>query len=164
MGKRARDLTGRRFGRLRVLSRSCLRANDALWNVVCDCGKTRTLPACSLVSNNTRSCGCLSREVTSELMSTHGMKGTPVHNSWANMLSRCYNTKHPRYEDYGGRGITVCDRWRDSFENFYLDMGDRPLGMSLDRIKNNEGYRPDNCKWSTPVEQNSNKRKPSFYS
>ena len=106
-----------------------------------------------------------SRAAQSAAKTTHGHTGgrngkaSPTYGSWANMLTRCYNRERPQWKDYGGRGITVCDRWRESFENFLADMGERPDGMWLDRINNDGQYEPGNCQWSTPKEQNNNRRK-----
>ena len=88
----------------------------------------------------------------------HGMRSTSTYSSWANILQRCTNQNSQAYERYGGRGITVCDRWRNSFENFYADMGERPEGTSIDRINNDSNYEPGNCRWATSTEQNNNRR------
>lgn len=97
--------------------------------------------------------------------SHHGMVKTKEWNSWRGMIERCYNPKHRQYKDYGGRGITVCEKWSGSFgfQNFYIDMGVRPNGKTLDRIDNNSDYAPGNCKWSTYTEQAKNRRKRRDY-
>ena len=88
----------------------------------------------------------------------HAMVDTPIYRCWINMRQRCYNSNHPQYKDYGGRGIFVCEEWKESFINFYNDMGDRPKGYSIERINNDEGYNPTNCEWVTRVKQQSNRR------
>lgn len=112
----------------------------------------------SLKAGDIISCGCYISEVTSERNSKHGMSKTKTYRVWKGILSRCYNTHRKVYYRYGGRGITVCDRWRNSFENFYEDMGDMPEGLELDRIDNSGNYEPGNCRWVTPKEQSRNRR------
>jgi len=102
-------------------------------------------------------------KVTRNEMTTHGMHKTPEYRSWGNMKNRCFNPNEKRYSDYGGRGITVCDRWKNSFENFLADMGLKPTPKhSLDRIDNDGDYQKDNCKWSTHVEQQNNRSSNRF--
>lgn len=148
------DLVGRRFGMLTVIRY----LGASRWECLCECGGASTPVTGALTSGNSKSCGCRKRNALGESTTKHGRAGTKLHRIWKGMKSRCYNPNSPRYADYGGRGITVCDRWRESFENFYADMGDPPPGATLDRKDNGKGYSPSNCRWSTRAEQNLNKR------
>lgn len=152
---------GDRFGRLLVLSVADQRANSAT-RCRCDCGKETTPRALALISGHTRSCGCLSPETARALFVRHGHatggKTTGEYAAWLGMKRRCYSVKMRAYPLYGGRGITVCDRWRDSFPAFLADMGPRPSPQhSVDRYPNKDGnYEPGNCRWATKGEQSRN--------
>lgn len=157
------DLTGKSFGRLIVIKRSYLmRSVKPLWECLCQCGKTTFVRGSDLKNGKTRSCGCLKDELVSIRFSKHKRKFTTEYNIWRTIKDRCLNPNNKSYKNYGGRGITICSEWKDSFETFYSDMGDRPKGFQIDRINNNEGYFADNCKWLSPSENCRNKRNNSY--
>lgn len=142
------------FGRLTVIGPVISQARIPRMACTCACGRRITVRRGALTSGNTRSCGCLRREVTRASRLTHGGSGTPEHRAWKEMRSRCSNPRRQFFGRYGGRGITVCDRWTDSFEAFVADMGPRPSpAHSLDRIDVNGNYEPGNCRWATALEQ-----------
>lgn len=149
------ELTGKRFGRLIVLERdsSPKKERGACWLCRCDCGEHTIVPSISLRKGSTQSCGCLRNQRVSETHNVHGMTGTTTYVVWQGMLSRCDNG----IKNYGERGISVCERWR-KFENFLADMGERPKGMSLDRIDNDGNYEPGNCRSADGPTQHRNKR------
>lgn len=151
---------GKKFGRLTVVGFDHI--DDRLrsqWKVRCDCGNEIVRDAYNLKDGTTRSCGCLNSEITSKRMRTHGLKGTPEHRTWDSMKTRCLNPNAANYADYGGRGITICAKWVNSFEAFLADMGMRPTpAHTLDRIDVAGNYEPSNCRWASPQEQGDNKR------
>jgi hypothetical protein len=148
------ELSGRRFGRLVVRAY----AGAKRWDCVCDCGSHTVVWGGHLRRGETKSCGCLHRELAKACATKHGMYGTREYRSWQGMKQRCCNPEHVAYESYGGRGITVCEEWRLSFEAFFADMLERPPGTSLDRINNDGNYEPGNCCWSDAKQQAENRR------
>jgi hypothetical protein len=154
---KADDLTGKRFGRLTVQNRIANRYDKAHWKCRCDCGGAAEVSTAGLKSGHTSSCGCIYRESRRTSHSTHGMSRAPEYRVWKNMIARCENTNRDFYKRYGGRGISVCAKWRRSFPAFMADMGPRPtLKHSIDRIDNDRGYTPKNCQWATNEEQGQN--------
>jgi hypothetical protein len=150
---------GQTFGRLTAISDAEDMNGKSASICQCECGTVKSYRNGSLTSGNTLSCGCLHNDLLSERLMKHGMLDSQIYGVWIGMKDRCCNPNSERYADYGGRGITVCDRWVSSFNNFFADMGDIPFkGAQIDRKENDKGYSPDNCKWSTRNEQARNKR------
>lgn len=163
------DLTNHRFGRLIARWPAGILKRRVHWLCNCRCGKLKSIATDSLRSGRVRSCGCLRREKTiaRSIGCTHNIKHghnrrgkkTREHAVWGAMIQRCMNPNHPRWKDYGGRGIKVCKRWR-KFENFLKDMGPMPIGLSLDRFPDNDGdYKKSNCRWATREQQQRNSRR-----
>ena len=146
------------FSRLTVVSRAgSTERGAALWNCVCACGNKKVQRSDQLTTGSSVSCGCYAIEQVRKRVTTHGMTDTFEFNVWLAMKKRCTDPKHPRYHRYGGRGIKICKRW-EKFEKFYADMGKCNVEKgSIERINNNRGYTPSNCKWIPKTEQSKNR-------
>lgn len=157
------DISGQRFGRLVVIGEAPRIGPDLASRVRCDCGTTKIIRNASLRYGRSQSCGCITREIAEQKNLRHGATTgggmTPEYRSYKSMRERCLNPNHRHYANYGGRGITICDRWLEAFENFLEDMGQRPsLAHTLDREDNDGFYSPDNCRWLLRKDQNRNTR------
>jgi hypothetical protein len=169
MGRKI-EMVGRRFWRWLVLSQARTRHYNKgpvlYYKVRCRCGTVSVINGGSLRSGVSKSCGCFKREFQQKRMTLLNFKHgaarrsgkTSEYGTWKAMRERCRSRRCKDYKDYGGRGITVCARWRDSFQNFLADMGRRPKGKSLDRIDNDGNYKPSNCQWTTHRAQMKNRR------
>lgn len=160
------DLTARIFVRLTVLSHAGRdKHGNAMWDCVCECGTRTVVQGTRLKNGHTRSCSCLLFDKNRKRLTTHGVTANeaspPTYNTWVNITQRCSNPNVPSWKHYGGRGITVCERWQD-FANFLADMGERPEGLSIERIDNDAGYSPENCVWADQKAQTRNKRDTVF--
>lgn len=147
---------GQKFGRL-----TAVEATTGLkWRFRCDCGVEVERVRATVVGGNTKSCGCLRREVVIAKNTNHGLVGHSLYQRWAGMIQRCTNPNHVGWLNYGGRGIKVCDRWLGSFESFLADMGECPSGEhSIEREDSDGNYEPGNCKWATSAEQSRNTKR-----
>lgn len=157
------SLVGSQFGRWTVIARhgsvGLGKRAYHTWICRCSCATYRVMRGTALMQG-TKSCGCLARE-NAQQMVTHGHAGRdagPTYITWAAMIQRCTNESSPGFKNYGGRGITVCERWRNRFSAFLADMGERPPGLTIDRIDNERGYEPSNCRWATKTQQSRNRR------
>ena len=152
------DLSGQRFGRLRVISRAGKnKHNQLLWDCECDCGERCVSLGFVMRKGEKQSCGCLQREAIASVNLSHGMTRTPIYAIYRGMMQRCYDKNSTAYDRYGARGINVCEKWQ-TFEGFYEDMGDKPEGMSLERKDNDGDYCPENVVWATAKQQANNTR------
>jgi len=162
---------GARFGKLTVIADAGT-DHDTFWQCRCECGTITKAMATDVVRGHTKSCGCQKRERSAERMRTmrreqptptrhgHAREGlkTATYRTWIAMKQRCHDPNSKKYSDYGARGISVTKPWRDSFESFLNDMGERPLGLTIDRIDNRFGYFMSNCRWATAQQQAQNRR------
>lgn len=157
------NLVRHRFGKLLVLQRErCHNNRRSRWLCECDCGCRIITRADLLLAGKSRSCGCANVPAVRRANRTHGKSGTSIYQIWISMVRRCRNSKTRAYKDYGGRGITVTDAWANSFQAFFDDVGERPTGLTLERIENDKGYFPGNVRWATPKEQARNRRSTKF--
>jgi hypothetical protein len=157
-------LIGKKFGLLTVVKNVGLVNHTQRWECLCDCGKivNRRTEAFKL-RPDALSCGCTRAEISRKGSTKHGMHKTSEYSAYYALKSRCYSKSNPEYKNYGARGITVCDRWLESFENFLKDMGRKPFkSYSIDRVDSSKGYSKENCRWASPTTQSNNTRRNRF--
>lgn len=159
---RIADITGQKYGFLKVLAFAEMRFRRAYWLCQCRCGTQKIISGLNMRNGTTQSCGCYAVSLLTKRNTRHGMTKSKIYTIWASMLKRCDNPHDKEYHNYGGRGISVCEAWH-TFEHFFNDVGHPPfLGASLDRRDNNQGYFPENVQWATIEQQASNRRNNHF--
>lgn len=164
MHHRAKDIAGLRVGYLTAIRYQGTNGRNSIWEVACDCGKIILMDPSELKrqarKGNISSCGCMRKASISKRKTRHGMSLHPAFAVWRSMLDRCRLPSHQAYKNYGARGITVCERWQEKFENFWEDMGGKyQAGLTLERLDNSLGYSKGNCDWRTPKHQANNTRR-----
>ncbi len=162
---RFKNINGQNFNRLNVIGYAGVFNKTSHWYCECNCGAIIMVSSSNILNGHAKSCGCLRVDTSSDVKRLHGHATknmiTPTYRVWVNMKSRCINPKSTFYKDYGGRGITVCEKWQ-TFDGFLADMGERPVGKTLDRKENSKGYCMENCRWATQKEQSNNTRRNVF--
>ena len=159
------DITGQKFGRLTIIEYLGTKGHDKYWLCLCECGKVIETSQYRLLSGKTKSCGCLRLELLKKNHIKHGKCGTRLYTVFTSMKQRCYNSKDKHYKYYGGRGVTVCDEWRNDFQAFYdwsITNGYKD-NLTIDRIDVDGNYEPNNCRWVTTEQQARNRRFCKYY-
>lgn len=153
------EVIGQKYGRLIVQRLAGMdQSHKSTVEVICECGQVLVVRLNNLRTGTTKSCGCLGLEAIKRRSTKHGLSHDDRFQVWVDMHKRCYSVRCPSYPNYGGRGITVHESWHHTPEKFFVDMGKRPHGYTLDRVDNDKGYGPGNCRWASMSEQQNNKR------
>lgn len=154
------DLTNKKFTRLTAICRTDNNTYEPMWKCQCDCGKIKIVRARNLLSGTTKSCGCLQKEIVKNANTTHGKSNTRLFNIWQNIKRRCYNKNYKYYSYYGGKGIIMCEEWKNSFQAFYewSIKNDYSDTLTIDRINSDKNYEPSNCRWVNRLVQQNNRK------